>query len=74
MSGGSLSVIGGKAYWNGKALEYYNSNSSFFEHRDWVGSRRATHHLGCPRDQRAHVATFGDETANVSGGQDKSVA
>lgn len=68
----SLSVIGGKAYWNGKALEYYNSNSAFFEHRDWVGTRRATTNSAATVTNLRTSLPFGDGAANVSGGQDNT--
>jgi RHS repeat-associated protein len=72
MSGGSLSVIGGKAYWNGTALEYYNSSSAFFEHRDWVGTRRATTNSAATVTNVRTSLPFGDGAANVSGGQDST--
>lgn len=68
----SLSVIGGKAYWNGAALDYYNSSSAFFEHRDWVGTRRATTNSAATVTNVRTSLPFGDGAANVSGGQDNT--
>jgi hypothetical protein len=71
-SGNSLSVISGKAYWNETALEYYNSSTALFEHRDWVGARRAaTNSARAVTDVRTSLP-FGDGAANLSGGQDNT--
>jgi hypothetical protein len=71
-SGNSLSVNGGKAYWNGRALEFYNSSTAFFEHRDWVGTPRATTNSAQTVTNVRTSLPFGDGAANVSGGQDNT--
>lgn len=68
---GSSPLIG-KAYWNGTAFETYNSSTAFFEHRDWVGSRRAaTNSAGTVTDVRTSLP-FGDGASNVSGSRDNT--
>ena len=66
--------IMGRANWGSKAIETYevSSNMAFFDHRDWVGTRRAiTNATGTVTDVRESLP-FGDDAANVSGGQDNT--
>jgi hypothetical protein len=73
-SGNSLSASAnnGKAYWNGTAFESYNSSTAFFEHRDWVGSRRAaTNTAKAVTDLRTSLP-FGDGASNLSGSRDNT--
>ena len=71
-SGNSLSVNDAKAYWNGTAFESYNSSTAFFEHRDWVGSRRAaTNSAKTVTDLRTSLP-FGDGASNISGSRDNT--
>lgn len=62
----------GKAYWGSTPFEAYNSANAFFEHRDWLGSRRAaTNSAGTVTNVRTSLA-FGDGASNVSGSRDNT--
>jgi hypothetical protein len=70
---GSSALIG-KAYWNRTAFESHNNNSStvFFEHRDWVDSRRASTNTAKAVTYVRTSLPFGDGASNISGSRDNT--